>query len=520
MGNGEFDGLSVENLRAMLANADPDKLTAAGTALGDAGPKILDVGSDLRRHVSRVDWTGEGGSAFREWAHDFALEVMRFGQFTSTVGQHVAQAGQALSETKSAMPESRAPGPRAAHEDPAAQEAEQRETEEARHQMERLSSAYRAAQETMAAAPEPQFKTLPLNDDQVRDAGRRYDSGTATRRHDSGAATGTAPHSATGVSHLPQTEADIPASSQQVDSEPSHHQAAGTHIDSTATLPAPEVKTPSPTSTPPADQPRQPGPVVMPSPPVGPSTAPPQRTTPVTGKGMPRLPVPERVTGPGGTPPRRLLTPRGPVENDVVGGQQRRLGPSPRLPRAMVVGEESGQMSRGPGGGVGHSLARTTGVPGTEAMASGRRLASEPGGPVSGPRTPNLGVTGTRQRGVAIGEENGSHTRGPVSGAAPSDGSNAASDPSRDSGRGRTVASEPGGSIADPRSPSRRGAAFTRGGTGLVRSGQAEGQESPASEASGAGRRGPGPENRQGHAVVDQGVWELGRQDALPPVIE
>ncbi|MBI0375162.1 hypothetical protein JBE27_02430, partial [Streptomyces albiflaviniger] len=261
----------MENLRAMLANADPDKLTAAGTALGDAGPKILDIGSDLRRHVSRVDWTGEGGSAFREWAHDFALEVMRFGQFTSTVGQHVAQAGQALSETKSAMPESRAPGPRAAHEDPAAQEAEQREAEEARHQMERLSSAYRAAQETMAAEREPQFKTLPFNDDQVRDAGRRYDSGTAT---------GTTPHSATGVSHSPQTKADIPAASQQVDSEPSHHQATGTHIDSTATLPDPAAKAPSRTSMPPADQPRQPGPVVMPSPPVGPSTAPPRRTTP------------------------------------------------------------------------------------------------------------------------------------------------------------------------------------------------------------------------------------------------
>ncbi len=513
MGNGEFDGLSVENLRAMLANADPDKLTAAGTALGDAGPKILDIGSDLRRHVSRVEWTGEGGSAFREWAHDFALEVMRFGQFTSTVGQHVAQAGQALSETKSAMPESRGPGPRAAHEDPAAQDAERRETEEARHQMERLSSAYRAAQETMAAEQEPRFRTLPFNDDQVRDAGRRYDSGSAT---------GAAPHSATGVSRSPQTETDIPAASQQVDSEPIHHQAAGTHIDSTATLSDPEVKTPPRTSLPPADQPRQPGPVVMPSPPIGPPTATPRPTTPVTGKSMSRLPSTERVTGPGGAPPRRLFTPRGPVENDVVGGQQRRLGPSPRLPRAMVVGEESGQMSRGPGGGVGHPMARATGVPGTEGMASGRRLASEPGGPVSGPRTPNPGINGTRQRGVAIGEENGSHTRGPVSGAASSGGSNAASDPSRGAGRGRKVASESGGSIADPRSSSRRGAgaAFTRGGTGLVRSGQVERQEPSLSEASGTSRRGTGPESRQGHAVVDQGAWELGRQDALPPVIE
>lgn len=139
---------------------------------------------------------------------------------------------------------------------------------------------------------------------------------------------------------------------------------------------------------------------------------------------------------------------------------------------------------------------------------------------MSGPRTSNPGISGSRQRGVAIGEENGSHTRGPVSGAASSGGSNAASDSSREAGRGRRVASESGGSIADPRSSSRRGATFTRGGTGLVRPGQAEGQEPSASEASGTGRRGPGHESRQGHAVVDQGAWELGRHDALPPVIE
>lgn len=520
MGNGEFDGLSVENLRAMLANADPDKLTAAGTALGDAGPKILDIGSDLRRHVSRVDWTGEGGSAFREWAHDFALEVMRFGQFTSTVGQHVAQAGQALSETKSAMPESRGPGPRAAHEDPAAQDAERRETEEARHQMERLSSAYRAAQETMAAEQEPRFKVLPPIGAQVGNPEDRYDTGAPARAARTRAVGESASGAGVGVDQVPQEQAGVPAAPLHGGTESSHREATSTHIDSTATLPDPEAKTPPRTSMPPADQPRQPGPVAMPSPPMGPSTGPPRPTTPVTGKSVSRFPSTERVTGPGGAPPRRLLTPRGPVENDVVGGQQRRLGPSPRLPRAMVVGEESSQMSRGPGGGVGHPMARATGVPGTEGMASGRRLASEPGGPVSGPRTPNPGINGTRQRGVAIGEENGSHTRGPVSGAASSGGSNAASDPSRGAGRGRRVASESGGSIADPRSSSRRGAAFTRGGTGLVRSGQNEGQEPSLSEASGTSRRGTGPESRQGHAVVDQGAWELGRQDALPPVIE
>ncbi len=506
MGNGEFEGLSVENLRAMLANADPDKLTAAGTALGDAGPKILDIGSDLRRHVARVEWTGEGGSAFREWAHDFALEVMRFGQFTSTVGQHVAQAGQALSETKSAMPEPRSP--RAAHEDPAAQDAARRETEEARHQMERLSSAYRAAQETMAAEPEPQFKMLP--------GPLRNSVETFERRYASDPAGSAASDSAAIQSHSSPGQVIAPTATDRVETEPRLHQATGTQIDSTATLSEPEAKTPPRGSMPPTDQPRQSGPVVMPSPPTGPPTGSPRPTTPVAGKAMPRLPLNERTTGPGGVPPRRPLATPGPVENDVVGGQQRRLGPSSRLPRGMVVGEESGPMSRGPGGGAGHPMARATGVPGTEGIVSGRRVASEPGGQVSGPRTPNPGIGSMRQRGVAIGAENGPHARGSVPGAAVPGGSGGANDPSRDSGRGRRVASEPGGSIADPRSSSGRGAAFTRGGSGLVRPAQAEGQEPHGSGASGSSRR--GPENRQRH--VDQRAWELGRRDALPPVIE
>lgn len=507
MGNGEFEGLSVEALRAMLANADPDKLTAAGTALGDAGPKILDIGSDLRRHVSRVEWTGEGGSAFREWAHDFALEVMRFGQFTSTVGQHVAQAGQALSETKSAMPESR--DPKAAHEDPAAQEAARRDTEEAKHQMERLSSAYRAAQETMAAEREPQFKLLPSMLGDPQNAERRYDSGSGAEG---------VPDTGPSVSRFPQAQGNAPMTAQNVETQPSHREATGTHIDSTTTLPKAPINTPADGPVPPVDLPRQPSTSPMPAPFVG-SGSPriPRTVTPEAGRSTSRLPMNEPSTGMGGETPRRPLVPRGPVERDVVGGQQRRISSSPRLPRGVVAGEEHTPMSRGPMGGGGNPTARATGVPRTEGMPAGRRLASDPGGQVGSPRTPNPGTRGARQRVVAIGDENGATTRGAAPRAASSAVSDTVNTPLSESGRGRRTATEPGGSIAEPRSSSRRTVAFTRGGTGLVRSDQAEQPTPPHLGTYHTSRR---PDNGSGQAAEDQEVWELGRRDTLPPVIE
>lgn len=494
MPNGEFDGLSVDNLRAMLAGADADKLTAAGTALGDAGPKILDIGSDLRHHVSRVEWTGEGGSAFREWAHDFALEVMRFGQFTTTVGKHVAQAGQTLSETKSALPASR--DPRAAHEDPAAQKAASQEAEEARHQLERLSSAYRAAQQTMEAEREPQFKVLP---GPLRDPVE-----TQERRYGSASGGGAAPEAGAGA---PQGLAGSPSTAQHVETASDRRQATGTHIDSTATLSKPEAgpSTEGPTS--PADQSRQPGHAATPSVPSGPSAGPSRTVTPGAGQSVPRLPT----TRGGSESPLRPPASRGPVSGDVTGGQQRRLGPSSRLPRGMVVGEDT-PMSRGVPGGGGYPAPRAGGVPGAEAPPVGRRFASEPGGQVSGPRTPYPSGAGGSQRGVAIGDEGRPPLRGLVPGAASPGASGTASSPASETTRGRRVASEPGGAIADPSSSSNKRAAFTRGGTGLVRADQAEGDAQSLS-----GRR---RENKSGRSVENHEAWGLGRPDTLPPVIE
>ncbi|MER0246483.1 hypothetical protein AAHZ94_31840, partial [Streptomyces sp. HSW2009] len=90
--NGEFEGQTLEGLHAMLQGSDPAKLAGAGNALGDAGPKIVEVGRYLRGQAGRVEWRGEGADAFHEWVHDFALEVSRLGHFASAVGGHMVNA--------------------------------------------------------------------------------------------------------------------------------------------------------------------------------------------------------------------------------------------------------------------------------------------------------------------------------------------------------------------------------------------------------------------------------------------
>lgn len=512
MGNGEFEGLSVEALRAMLANADPDKLTAVGTALGDAGPKILDIGSDLRRHVSRVEWTGEGGSAFREWAHDFALEVMRFGQFTSTVGQHVAQAGQALSETKSAMPESR--DPKAAHEDPAAQEAARRDTEEAKHQMERLSSAYRAAQETMAAEREPQFKLLPGLD--------RIDSyypseASGTTEGDSVPSMGARAR----LTAANSTDDSSANAGQQPDPVPADRQSLGTTIDSTTAVPKPGTHAPAELVTPVADPPKQSasdlGPIT-PGMSRAPAPVPSRPSMRGGGSGTVRPPLIGRShVGTEGTPIRPVV-PRSSPGGDLIGGQPRPGGDSSRtrLPRGMVVGEEHAPMSRGPMTG-GTNRVPGTGGPAAEGMPAGRRLASEPGGQVSGPRMPTSNSSANPRR-AAIGEERGATGRAPAPGIARPSTSVGTAGASGDTTTERRLASETGGSVADTRTSPRRRAEFTRGGTGLVRS---EDNVSPIrTEARGSNANRRRTEHGRENASGGDGSWPLGRRDAVPPVVE
>ncbi|MET9935491.1 hypothetical protein ABZ054_32670, partial [Streptomyces sp. NPDC006324] len=102
--SGEFEGKSLDALYAMIAAAKPEELSSSGTALAAAVPKILAIASDLRHYISRVEWEGEGGDAFRKWGAGMVSETLVLGDFTKVVSEEMKRAGQALTEAKAAVP--------------------------------------------------------------------------------------------------------------------------------------------------------------------------------------------------------------------------------------------------------------------------------------------------------------------------------------------------------------------------------------------------------------------------------
>ncbi|GAA4703175.1 hypothetical protein GCM10023324_67560 [Streptomyces youssoufiensis] len=505
MGNGEFEGQSLESLHAMLAGSDPAKLANAGNALSDAAPKITEVGNYLRSHATRVEWRGEGADSFREWSHHFALEVMRLGEFTGAVGNHMVNAGQALTEAKAAVP--KPVDAEKAHGDPDADKAHiadgTTKLQQAIHQMERLSSYYRAAKEDIAAEREPEFKPLAIDD--WRDMSETpYGPASAPTVQAPAGVASVHPQSASagakgggGMPIRPGVEPDLVPGGQ-----------VGMGLDGAARLPNPVQDSPAhlPPSVEPAGLP--PG-ESLPTMPARVAPVPEFRTQDPPGEGrslLPHAPSDRSITR---VPPTfRAKRPPALDLPEVSGGHLRnpsRPPSGPRLPRGLIVGEEHAPFARGatPGG-----LPTVGSTPPGVGNPGGSRRNHEYGGPHS-PSSP-APVTANSPRGMVAGEERGGPVRGPLPGTA---GGVPAGGPGgvRGASGGRTgqgLAIEPGGAAAARRVGSSRSAGFTPGGAGLVRGSSV----TPSSQQ--AQRQSQRPEsNDQG------GDWPLGR-DTVPPTVE
>ncbi len=501
MGNGEFEGQSLESLHAMLAGSDPAKLANAGNALSDAAPKITEVGNYLRSHATRVEWRGEGADSFREWSHHFALEVMRLGGFTGAVGNHMVNAGQALTEAKAVVP--KPVDAEKAHGDPDADKAHiadgTTKLQQAIHQMERLSSYYRAAKEDIAAEREPEFKELPL-DGAVFDPEAPYGPEVDPA--------GQAPPGIVAVHRQPVLTADVSGRSE---GSVAHGMRAGEHLGEPVEMSldgmdklSPPVRDSPPHLLAPVETSKLPEQGL-------PTT--PARITPTPGLHTPNLPdqagkaVP-RVPSDGlvhqQRPATRAKNQRLSDAPGVSGGRPRNasgLPSSSRLPRGVVVGEGRAPSIRGAMPG---SIPPAGGLPTSDNPAAGRRNY--------GPQAPGSiapTTTGGPRGGVA-GEERSGPARGPLPGAAGGmPVGSAGGMRGADAGRGRQgLATEPGGTAAARRMGSPRSAGFTPGGSGLVR-----GSGATPTAQSGAGQT-PRPE--RGEEGED---WPLAR-DTVPPVVE
>ncbi|MFF1476074.1 WXG100 family type VII secretion target [Streptomyces sp. NPDC058301] len=508
----DFEQKSHQELWAMVQSMKGDSASHLAKKLADASKTITEIGEDLKAHMSRVVWTGEGAKAFTDWGHDAAMATLGLGAYSNAASTTLDAVSNAIAQVKSSVPEydpnlkKEATDTQklyvAAHHDPDGQqdardasakltglnEKMEGQRQEAVREMKRLADTYVHSGEQIAELRPPVFPPPPAvfvpEDDGRHEMTYTGGSQSSSSRSGRSSATQTGGHSSngsvtpggtTGVTGVSHTVA--PAS---VTTTPPHERAVGTAIDGVNTLPPPTHVTPtSPTSNP------TPLPVGRPDIGLTPSVGiiPPTFTGGArNGVPEPGLPGGRQATGGlrgpglpgrstvGGLPPSAL-----PREPGIVGGRPVPPGggrPTSGIPRGTVVGDEGRQGLRG-----------TQGMQGRPPMGHG------PGG--------HLG---------------GGGSRGGFSG-------------------GRRLAAEPGGIVGGrPTEPgARSGRPFTEGGSGLVRNGSAEGNPRAGQTGRGmippgthgpAGRRDEREGERPDYLTEDEETWQQSDRRIVPPVID
>ncbi|MFC8493770.1 hypothetical protein ACFUJU_23805 [Streptomyces sp. NPDC057235] len=474
--SGEFEGKSLDALYAMIASAKPEELTSSGSALSAAVPKILDIAMDLRHYISRVEWQGEGGDAFRKWGAGMVSETLVLGDFTQVVSDEMKRAGQALAEAKAAVPKPAGMCFADPEKEKARIEAEKGpKLQEAIQQLQRLSSYYDATRDRLAAERQPEFKPLTSNEYGPE---REYGTGGGVGSSaSSGTGTGAGSASTGHASSLRPAEPGTggtdrvtPLSPPSSPTTPTSPTAPPT----TPTLPTPPVAPPDRAVDTNLDSV-----TVAPEAPTRPTAQPPVVQPPTTSGPGPVLPplapplVPQ--TGPqGGQQFGRPVVP-GPTATGPVGRAPGLTGPSPL----------------GPG-------------PRTEGITGGRQV---PGRPLAGQQT------GRMPMGTVIGEERAASQlgRGAAGMHGPGAGMHGGTPVGAPGAAGRRLATQPGGTVGSAAASTTGGRAFTPGGTGLVRP--------PASTGQGQEERRE-TRNRPDYLSEDEETWTSGQRQIVPPVID
>ncbi|MFC8175515.1 hypothetical protein [Streptomyces sp. NPDC057325] len=473
--SGEFEGKSLDALYAMIASAKPEELTSSGSALSAAVPKILDIAMDLRHYISRVEWQGEGGDAFRKWGAGMVSETLVLGDFTQVVSDEMKRAGQALAEAKAAVPKPAGMCFADPEKEKARIEAEKGpKLQEAIQQLQRLSSYYDATRDRLAAERQPEFKPLEGgNFEGEREYGGSGGAGSLASTG-TGAGSGSSGH-VSSLRHPEQgngggTDRVTPLSPPSSPTTPTSPTAPPT----TPTLPTPPVAPPDRAVDTNLDSV-----TVAPEAPTRPTAQPPVVQPPTTSGPGPVLPplapplVPQ--TGPqGGQQFGRPVVP-GPTATGPVGRAPGLTGPSPL----------------GPG-------------PRTEGITGGRQV---PGRPLAGQQT------GRMPMGTVIGEERAASQlgRGAAGMHGPGAGMHGGTPVGAPGAAGRRLATQPGGTVGSAAASTTGGRAFTPGGTGLVRP--------PASTGQGQEERRE-TRNRPDYLSEDEETWTSGQRQIVPPVID
>ncbi|MFJ3790306.1 WXG100 family type VII secretion target [Kitasatospora sp. NPDC090091] len=540
-GGTNFEAKGHEQLRAMVASADPSKVLSRGSRLKSAGEVLKELSAALKSHVDQIQWEGPAGEAFKAWAGNFHKSGAALAEYSIGVGDAIHQAGEALSTAKTAVPElpkteiatvskhknqsvpylpsdfeakygvgstvdsvmkQANPNWVTGAEAAAAQKKVEQEHQEAINQMVKLGQAYDAVATKLNALETPaELKPPGSNDNRggLEEVGGGGSGGTGSggtvRTPHGGVGGGGGSYSPPGnhgggggsVTPLPRTPGpDGPNQPGRIDPVPPHNG------------PTPLPPTPSPGPAPVPVIPDRPGTDLNSLPPV---TTLPNQTGPI-GPGVPGSLPPSYPGGQQGYP-------NGPGGGPAFPG----TGPLPFGPSGGSVplkgtGPTSGRTSTFGGGNV-PSKNGTPGTPG--------------GGPVFG-QQPQTGQGGRSTAGGG-GMGGGMH---------PGAGGHGGGGASGGSARGRGLTSFGGGTVGG-RSGPKAGGEFTPGGTGLrnrsaagaggagaeggARSGQ-NGMMGAPGTSGGPGKNERDRRKRADYLHEDEETWTSGTPRSNPDVIE
>ncbi|GAA2606999.1 hypothetical protein GCM10010424_68730 [Streptomyces lienomycini] len=172
-GRTNFENYTLNDMRDLVEQTNPEDLTSSGEALYSARTAIQEAAGELKGHVDRVHWVGESGDAFRKWGRSLVTSTEDLGEYAAGAADQISAAAAGLAAVRVAMPprDSRAvptlPKSFPADEqvpdnkDYAAAVAAEKNRQEAINQMNRLSSYYAVSREQLQNLPAPTFETMP-----------------------------------------------------------------------------------------------------------------------------------------------------------------------------------------------------------------------------------------------------------------------------------------------------------------------------------------------------------------------
>jgi uncharacterized protein YukE len=500
-----LDGLSNEQLLAMLTPIQKDRAEALSLKLGTAAKEITKIAEYLRARASGgLNWKGAASESFVEWTGATASATFYLAEYTELASKCLAESAQAMAEAKSGV-DGLAKTSADAKTD---YENAKRNQYAAQHDPGAGKTAVQTFSDDMEAAVSARKKARIEAMMKLRSLGQTY-THTGQRVNSAPRPEFPAPSTMNDEWIAPKGYMQVPSSSSssRVSSTTGDYETTG-RTKSTGSIDGSVVGETDGGTVRPGDQTTKPstvlpdrnvdmeidGGLALPDAPTTPSTTPPGTTTPQR---------PDTITYPGGTTH---------VPPPLTGGSGKTF---PTGPGSGKVGPTMRGMP-GPGTvGPTHPASR---MPQT-GIVGGRQVPQNNGRPQVGlPRTP------------VIGHEN-AHGRGPMGagqhpmGTGPGQGTGPA---------GRRLATETGGVVGGRAQQSGQASArpFTPGGSGLVRGAQpGTGASAAQGRAVGAPLHGAGARTgdsrsderngeRPDYLTEDEETWQQGARRIVPPVVD